>query len=745
MFARIGKEYQNFFNGRFFAEGVRVTVGVVLPAFTGSWMGRLDEGLVMSFGALCVSITDQPGPVKHRLNGMMAGLLLCGPVSLVVNLVSPYQFWMGVMLAFAGFLFSMLAIYGNRLTSIGVASLVIMVLSMQSELSASSALKNGGLLMLGGSWYMVYSLILYRLRPYKFLQQLLGDLVIGVSGYLRTRGQFYSSPENIDAIFKKLASEQVEIEKEQQMLSEMIFRTRAFLKESTVYSRALLNIYVNVSDLFESIMTTYKDYKIMHDQVGHTGILEGFREFIFLYADALRETGVALKSGERAVENDELPEKLNALRDHFEELRRTEMKNEHVEAFISLGRILRNMEEMLERLRSIQYYSSYDKKIIRSRMPELSSLDYVKQPGISPALFLNNLNLNSNVFRYSLRMAIALVAGFIIGNAFDIGHSYWILLTIIVILKPAYSLSKKRNRDRLIGTLLGLILGILILIFIRDQRWELVILIACMIGSNTFVRTNYFISVLFMTPYMLIFFNLLFPGNILEVITDRLIDTAIGSAIAFVASLFIAPVWEHINIKALMIESLRKNNAYFTIVARQFLERVDPDMSGIRKAKMESLVAQANLADAFNRMLSEPKRFQKGIKPLHRFVVLNHTLMSHLASLSYFLRTNFSNYRSGDLLPVIENIKAFFKNAENCLDGNSANNLNPNKGPLKAINAYAEQLLEKRKEEINNGLLETSTKRLLVEVKSITDQFHYIYNIASALQKNCMEAQAANN
>ena len=36
-------------------------------------------------------------------------------------------------------------------------------------------------------------------------------------------------------------------------------------------------------------------------------------------------------------------------------------------------------------------------------------------------------------------------------------HSYWILLTIVVILKPNFSMTKQRYNDRLIGTLIGCI------------------------------------------------------------------------------------------------------------------------------------------------------------------------------------------------------------------------------------------------------------------------------------------------
>jgi hypothetical protein len=46
-------------------------------------------------------------------------------------------------------------------------------------------------------------------------------------------------------------------------------------------------------------------------------------------------------------------------------------------------------------------------------------------------------------------------------------HSYWILLTIVVILKPNFSMTKQRYNDRLIGTLIGCIISVGILRWIH--------------------------------------------------------------------------------------------------------------------------------------------------------------------------------------------------------------------------------------------------------------------------------------
>ncbi|MCY7292608.1 MAG: hypothetical protein LH615_10555, partial [Ferruginibacter sp.] len=59
------KAYINFINGRFFSEGIRMAVGIALPAFIFGYFNLLPIGIALSTGALCVSITDSAGPVHH--------------------------------------------------------------------------------------------------------------------------------------------------------------------------------------------------------------------------------------------------------------------------------------------------------------------------------------------------------------------------------------------------------------------------------------------------------------------------------------------------------------------------------------------------------------------------------------------------------------------------------------------------------------------------------------------------------
>ena len=70
--------------------------------------------------------------------------------------------------------------------------------------------------------------------------------------------------------------------------------------------------------------------------------------------------------------------------------------------------------------------------------------------------------------------------------------------------------------------------------------------------------------------------------------------------------------------------------------------------------RKNALVALANLSDAFNRMLSEPKRQQKATEVLHQFVVLNHMLTSYIATCRTTCRMETLPYTSEELLKGVQ-------------------------------------------------------------------------------------------
>jgi uncharacterized membrane protein (TIGR01666 family) len=733
------KKYLNFINGRYASEGVRITVGILLPSFVMLYFDVLPVGIVLSVGALCVSVADAPGAVKHRLNGMLACSILVTAISVIVYYASVNGLLLGLVLAICGFVFSMLTVYGARSSSVGIAAMLIMVLSLQTPLQGKDIWINAGYTLAGGVWYMLYSLLLYRLRPYKFIQQVLADYIAEIATYLKLRGAFYDYQPDYEKVNEQLLQQQIDVEAQQNMLSELLFNTRAVVKESTTTGRVLVKIYLEVAELYASIMTTYQHYDEMHKQFDKTGILEEFHGIIDLLAKELEDISLAIQTAISSVPRDEVEKRIEAARVKFEQLRLHYMNEGNVENFVSLGRIMKNLEDLASKINLLHGYTSYEVNYKKNNI-ELA-IDSHRTPSgdLRPSLFLENLNFKSNIFRHALRMALALLAGYVISSFFKVDRGYWVLLTIVVILKPAYALTKTRNSDRLIGTAVGIIIGMLILYLIKNNTVLLVVMIFFMASSYMFIRTNYFLSVLLMTPYLIIFFHLLFPGNIIELMKERIIDTAIGSGIAFFASLFLVPAWEKNSIKSYMTEMLTANEKYYEAIVQQFLDHSKGNTLQSKMSRREVLIVLANLSDAFTRMLSEPKRHRRGAKNVHRFVVINHTLISHLSTLSYLLQNSNIQFETEDFIPLIHNTKLYIKNARYELTMQQDEIVDPDLSSLKVLHEKVSALVEKRKVEIINGQLETPTKKELVETKSVADQFNYIFSDAAVIYKICME------
>lgn len=730
------KPYKNFINGRYFSEGIRMTAGIALPAIILGYFDMLDIGVVLSTGALCVSVTDSPGPVHHRLNGMF----FCNIIIGIVAVVSYFSFYTeattGLMILLFGFAFSMLSVYNARVSSIGVSALLIMILCMQTPLQGTDIFLHTLYLVIGGTWYMLFSLLLNTLRPYKIMQQLSGDFITDVADYLKMRSSFYADHPDYENIYRSLLQQQVKVQTQQAAVSEMLFKTRAITKNSTQIGRSLLKIYLDVADLFESIMSTYQQYDVLHQNFDETGILEDYKQQLVILSEELREIGDAVRAGERSVPKDLSGEHLALVRTRFEELRQGFMNESNVKDFISLGRIYNNIRGLTEKIAGLHYYTAFDKKNRINAVTDMDLQQFTEAQNIDPALFFNNLNFQSNIFRHSLRVALSLFAGYLLSLVFNIGHSYWILLTIVVILKPAYSLTKSRNADRLIGTVLGILIGVALLFLVKNDRVLLVIMIIFMCVAYMFIRTRYFISVLFMTPYLVIFFHLLSPGSIRELLTYRIIDTAIGSGIAFLSSLFFVPAWEHTTIKGFMQMMLKSNIDYFNCIAQSFSGSGNAKPEDIKKSRQRTLTALANLSDAFNRMLSEPKRFQKKTEFIYRFVVLNHIITSHFSALAFYLNEQKKVFRSPIFLPATHATTEKLEHAIAMLDDKEVPENTDHDNAFATLNDETASLLALRKKEIAEGNLETETKKQLIEKRSVIDQFTYIYNLTADIEKN---------
>ncbi len=702
---------QYFLFSQYLSDGIRTTVEIILPSVILAQFNRLDLGLVMSTGALCASIADGPGPVEHKRNGMLYCILFTFLMTLVTGLVNTHIFLMGLLVLLASFLFTMFSVFGNRAASVGTAVLLIMVLRMDKIIGPLNVTMESLFVLAGGGWYMLTALVFFKLYPYRPTQRLLGTCLHETARYLKIKSALYESSSNINDEYRKLVAQQVLVNEKQDELRELLYKNREMMKDPTATGKLLMVTFADVIDLFENIMATWYDYALLRERFGNTGILNEVSIIIQRQAEEIDGIALAIQANNHYKKQYLLVPALDQLKTTIDALDDAGQSN------LVLKKILVNIRNLGERTDELMNYFKAGAAEQRNVRTDSEYAKFVSHQVISANEFFSNFTLQSAVFRHSLRMMITCIAGFIIAKLLpNAHHSYWILLTIIVIVKPGFSLTKQRNLERLFGTIAGGIIGILFIYFIHDRTILFLFTVLFMLVTYTFIRVNYIVTVIFMTPYIIILFSLLGIGSI-NVAEERLLDTAIASVLAFMGNYFLFPHWESVQLESYMIRVLSANEQYLQQLAA-FFSGNKPSLMEYKLVRKQLYISSANLSSAFQRMLSEPKSKQRSSQYIYEFVLLNHVLSSNIASLTASMINKEASMAPKEILFPVRKSIALLKQSLASLDHTALKEeINPSK-PLRVKENYSD--------------------------KQLSEQLNFIYKVSSDIGKITTEIAKEN-
>ncbi|WEO76686.1 FUSC family protein [Cryobacterium sp. SO2] len=116
-----------------------------------------------------------------------------------------------------------------------------------------------------------------------------------------------------------------------------------------------------------------------------------------------------------------------------------------------------------------------------------------------------------------------------------IGHPYWAVVSVVAVLPPPGARhSTSRAFHRIFGTVAGVVLTALILLP-GPPMWVLILVIGIgQFGAEILVGRHYGAALLFITPLALTVSHLASPASVSELLVDRVVETALGGAVALV-------------------------------------------------------------------------------------------------------------------------------------------------------------------------------------------------------------------
>ncbi|SFV27564.1 FUSC family protein [Thermoflavifilum thermophilum] len=232
------------------------------------------------------------------------------------------------------------------------------------------------------------------------------------------------------------------------------------------------------------------------------------------------------------------------------------------------------------------------------------------------------MSFQSFIFRYALRLSLAMGIGVAIYKYFHIPHGYWLAMTTMIVLQPEFGATLQKAFQRVQGTLGGVIVGTMLLWLHLPLVINLGIVALCSFLMAYFIQRRYAIAAFFITIMVIALFHLLEPVN-WQLGLIRLLVTLGGSALALLGGYAFWPYWEKYRFPALIRQAIAANTAYLQFIANALAgQRISFQQLLPYRRKAE--ISNQNAFLSLRRMQEEPEIHQQFLPDY--FIMLGHQI-----------------------------------------------------------------------------------------------------------------------
>jgi uncharacterized membrane protein YccC len=575
------KALTRFESGKIVPEiAIRNAVGFVAAVVIVTVLGSPSAGVVAGTGALNVSYSDSRDPYPLRARRMMISALL-GTIAVTVGALAGHSNVVAVLVAMLwAFASGMLVALGTTAADLGVITLVTLVVFAARPLAPLLALRTGMTAFGGAMLQVLLSIAPWPWRRYEPERRIVASLYAALSGMARAPGLPSKSPpltsqisDARDALISLGGDHGEEAER-------LVF----LLNQA---ERIRLSI-LNLGRLSRRI-----------------GRAEEGKDAALALTHVLEAAGDALGNGH--------PEAFTEAARRF----RTRDWGRGSKFFAAL---IRDAEHQVDALGG-------QLRTALGTVPRVSAAESQEPWRLRLwgrlAKLEANLALDSTVFRHALRLALCLGIGDALGRAASLQRTYWIPMTIAIVLKPDFTATFSRGVLRIMGTFAGLVLATALFHFVHTGVATDIVLLAVFTFLLRWIGpANYGIFVIALSALvvLLIATTGVSPQ---EVIVSRAINTAAGGALGMLAYA-VWPTWERTQVGPVLAEMMEGYRAYFGAVVRALAGEGAAGLDGVRIAGRR---ARSNAEASVDRLGGEPRVPPAQLETLSAILVNSHSFV----------------------------------------------------------------------------------------------------------------------
>lgn len=606
-------------HGRYFTGGLVSTVGVAILGLLAYALAGLGPAIALGSGALTVCFADNPAPTRVKRVELLFTSIAS---SVAFTLVSASLWWPPVQIVLIpvlGFFSGLIAVWGKRALAMSFSVLFISVITLGSpamrgpaQLAAAVAL-----FLLGALLYTVYALILARWLRRRTKQQALAELLAQLGQFAHWLSDKLSSRSpGVSGAVAQLTA----INDTLQNTRDIVLRDVKTEADRALAARLILLLEIN-----EALLASQSDTDLILSQFDATPVPDALRDWAQRIGNALDQRADALLRGTRATT---LPAHLPCAQIIYHALD-TLQPSQPSATFSQARMALRASADKLQRITDLLGQLPLTDTVTETDPLHGMDLQVFLSPlRYDPHALWRSIRWESPILRFAIRLALAMLAGELLLRALPYHpHDYWVLLTIVVILRPNYSVTRQRIKDRLLGTLLGCMLVAALLSAHPSLAVMTLGVFVSLALARTFITLNYRFTALFASINALLLVSLLEPGSQF-LVTQRLQDTLLGAALAWAFS-FVLPRWEANDLRR-QVDALQRAALGYAQAVLDPQHVSDLNYRRERKRIQDALAAVGGL---HARMLEEPRQHQRMTRELAAFIAHSDILSAHLATL----------------------------------------------------------------------------------------------------------------
>lgn len=625
---------------QYVTNGLAVSVGLFVILLAVFAFGGVVAVSSAAVGVLITSLPDVAAPRRRKLTQMLPAPLLGAPLFVLVQLVQHDVVQLGLALVAGTFLSVMLMAWGKRGGPITFSMLFSMLFAVAAPPATSleQIAINTGWYLIGAVLYLAWAVLTTHLLNPLFRAQMLAECMVTFAQILRTQALRLAPEPDHEALLATMLGQQI-------TLADYLQNTRDVVLESptTPQRQRLAAMLLALLEARDHQLACNLDLDVLLSQHASASAptLPMLRSALNTIAAQLEQLALDLLLGRARsaiVPAPDLRARLHGavpllIRTDQEPLALNTGEPDAAALLHSMANRIGHLHDEVTRMAALASGETG---------PELAAVRTQWQLFVSATTWswkplLGQLGWRAPTLRYALRATLAVGVGYLVAMHLPwAGHGYWVLFSIVVVMRGNLAQTVQRRNARVAGTLVGCLL-VMALLAIHPGGFTILLVVALSQGlAHAFALRRYLYTTAAATVGALLMVHLLVTGlHPTMAMGERLADTLLGASIAWLFS-YVLPAWERNQIPALVRRSV-KSQGQHALLALALLNGEQTNDLPWRLSRREAYDSLAAVTLAIQRSMAEPRQVRPPLDALEALQARSYQLLAQLTAIKSLL------------------------------------------------------------------------------------------------------------